>query len=316
MSVKVTIPNGSADYLTFGSANTPVAAQVGGYEDSTGNGHLELYTTASGTVTEQVRVTSAGNVGIGTSSPGYKLDVQLGSSVNAQVKNTGASGYAQWKTVSPTTTVNFGSDSNGGYMETVGAYSNLFYTNGSERMRIDSSGNVLVGTDTASTSNTNSLWFQPSVGKGLFQHINGTATGTGYLAFIYNNSQIGSITQNGTTATAYNTSSDYRLKENVQPMVGALDTIAQLKPVTYNWIADGSNGQGFIAHELQAVVPDCVTGEKDAVDEEGNPLYQGIDTSFLVATLTAAIQEQQVLIQSQAAAISSLTERIEALETK
>ena len=74
-------------------------------------------------------------------------------------------------------------------------------------------------------------------------------------------------------------------------MTGALAKVAQLKPVTYKWKSDGSAGQGFIAHELQAVVPDCVTGEKDAVDENGKPKYQGVDTSFLVATLTAAIQE-------------------------
>ena len=74
-------------------------------------------------------------------------------------------------------------------------------------------------------------------------------------------------------------------------MANALATVSALKPCTYNWKVDGSNGQGFIAHELQAVVPDCVTGEKDAVDEEGNIKPQFVDTSFLVATLTAAIQE-------------------------
>jgi hypothetical protein len=74
-------------------------------------------------------------------------------------------------------------------------------------------------------------------------------------------------------------------------MTGALAKVAQLKPVTYKWNVDGSNSQGFIAHELAEVVPECVVGEKDAVDAEGNPKYQGIDTSFLVATLTAAIQE-------------------------
>jgi len=102
--------------------------------------------------------------------------------------------------------------------------------------------------------------------------------------------QVGKITTTS-SATAYATSSDYRLKENVAPMTGALDTVAKLKPVTFTWKLDGKDGQGFIAHELQAVVPDCVSGEKDAVDAEGNPVYQGIDTSFLVATLTAAIQE-------------------------
>ena len=98
-------------------------------------------------------------------------------------------------------------------------------------------------------------------------------------------------------------------------MTGEMATVAALNPVTYTWKADGSAGQGFIAHELQAVVPDCVTGEKDAVetytDEEGNeqtrPVYQGIDTSFLVATLTAAIQELK-------AELDAAKERIAALE--
>ena len=71
-----------------------------------------------------------------------------------------------------------------------------------------------------------------------------------------------------------------------------------LKPCTYKWNADGSNGEGFIAHELAEVCPQAVTGEKDAVDADGKPKYQGIDVSFLVATLTAAIQEQQAIIES------------------
>ena len=113
----------------------------------------------------------------------------------------------------------------------------------------------------------------------------------GSIALFYRQtSQVGSISVTS-SATAYNTSSDYRLKENIALMTGALDTVSKLKPVTYKWKADGSEGQGFIAHELAEVVPDCVTGEKDAVDADGKPVYQGIDTSFLVATLTAAIQE-------------------------
>ena len=88
-------------------------------------------------------------------------------------------------------------------------------------------------------------------------------------------------------------------------MAGALAKVAALKPVTYQWKLDGSAGEGFIAHELAEVCPDAVTGEKDAVDADGTPQYQGIDTSFLVATLTAAIQEQQALI-------ASLTARLDA----
>lgn len=115
----------------------------------------------------------------------------------------------------------------------------------------------------------------------------------------------GGIYYNG-SSLAYNTTSDYRLKENIQPMQNALATVAQLNPVTYNWKSDGRDGQGFIAHELQSVVPDCVTGEKDAIDADGNPVYQGIDTSFLVATLTKAIQEQQAIITDLKARIETL----------
>jgi hypothetical protein len=102
--------------------------------------------------------------------------------------------------------------------------------------------------------------------------------------------QTGYISTNGTT-TSYVTTSDYRLKNSATPMIGALAKVALLKPCTYKWNADGSDGEGFIAHELAEVCPSAVTGSKDAVDAEGKPQYQGIDTSFLVATLTAAIQE-------------------------
>jgi hypothetical protein len=183
-----------------------------------------------------------------------------------------------------------------------------------ERMRIDSSGNVLFNTtDTTLYNNTS--------GNGVCYRVNASLdvaassdnclilnrmTSTGPIAeFRYAGSIVGSISVTG-SATTYNTSSDYRLKENVAPMVGALDTVLQLKPVTYNWKVDGSDGQGFIAHELAEVVPNCVTGEKDAVDEDGKPVYQGIDTSFLVATLTAAIQEMKAIIDAQSARITTL----------
>lgn len=178
-----------------------------------------------------------------------------------------------------------------------------------EHARIDSSGNFMVGC----TGLTNDA---PNAAGGTFKSTNGNTKIrmlSDNLAAIQfysptggTSSPVGSIHVN-TNNVQYNTSSDYRLKENVIPMQNALATVANLNPVTYNWKVDGSVGQGFIAHELQAVVPDCVTGEKDAVDEEGNPQYQGVDTSFLVGVLTAAIQEQQTLIQA-------LTARIEALE--
>jgi len=189
-----------------------------------------------------------------------------------------------------------------------------FSEGGAEAMRIDTSGNLLVGATAAVSSTRSGTQVVPSGGINISC---GAVTTLSYLmAFINGNGTVGNINVNG-SATAYATSSDYRLKNTIAPMTGALAKVALLKPVTYKWNSDGSSGEGFIAHELQAVVPDCVTGEKDAVetytDEDGNeqtrPAYQGIDTSFLVATLTAAIQEQQALI-------TTLTDRITALENK
>ena len=112
------------------------------------------------------------------------------------------------------------------------------------------------------------------------------------------NSGIGAITVNSSeNGVIYATSSDYRLKTDVQPMTGSIDKVKQLKPVTYKWKNNNSNGQGFIAHELQAVVPEAVTGSKDAIDAQGKPVYQGIDTSYLVATLTSALQEAVARIE-------------------
>jgi hypothetical protein len=128
----------------------------------------------------------------------------------------------------------------------------------------------------------------------------------------------GSITHGGNTSTSYNTSSDYRMKENVQPMTSALSKVALLKPVIYKWKEEfgGKDGQGFIAHELQEVFPEAVVWEKDAVDEKGDPRYQGMDTSYLVATLAAAIQELKAINDTQAATITALTARIVALENR
>jgi len=117
-----------------------------------------------------------------------------------------------------------------------------------------------------------------------------TSTG-GIVGFKYGPAIVGSISTNGTNTT-YNTSSDYRLKENVVPLTGAVDRVNQLQVNRFNFIADPDKTvDGFIAHEAQAVVPECVTGTKDEIDDEGNPVYQGIDQSKLVPLLTAALQE-------------------------
>jgi hypothetical protein len=178
-------------------------------------------------------------------------------------------------------------------------------------MRIDSSGNVLVGGTGLASAGNSYATLRGGDNNSIETYRIGTGTRT-QIAF-YNGTvgsaaQVGTIQTNGSN-TSYNTSSDYRLKENIAPMTGALATVQALKPVTYKWKRDGSDGQGFIAHELQAIVPDCVSGEKDAVDENGKPEYQGVDVSFLVATLTAALQEAHGLIKD-------LQARVDVLESK
>jgi hypothetical protein len=269
--------------------------------------------------TTAVTIDTSQNVGIGTASPAQKLQVSDGGDagdVRIQLGNTRQlqlirnSTFENWIR-STSTGADFYIDQN--------ANANLIMrTNATERMRINSGGDVLIGTTSAANPPSQGIanfgnQTNSQIGIG---HANGTASGQYYVVFGYNGGTIGGVTQNGTTAVAYNTSSDYRLKDNIALMTGALDKVAQLKPVTYTWKADGSDGQGFIAHELAEVVPDCVTGEKDAVDEDGNIKPQGIDTSFLVATLTAAIQEMKAIIDAQSVTINDLKARVETLEAK
>jgi hypothetical protein len=285
---------------------------------------------------EAMRIDSSGNVGIGTSSPAGKLDVSqstagvarhylrntsnsVGAYTILDLVNDSGNNIGEFFCTSSTNTSSFGT--NATVLQAATSNPLILGTNGTERARIDSSGNLRI-------NNTNtSLWVGTEVltsfGFSLFKHSstpalvwNTSASGELIAFSAANRTDTGNISTNGTT-TAYNTTSDYRLKENVAPMQNALATVALLKPCTYKWKSSGSSSQGFIAHELQEVVPDCVNGEKDAVeiyiDKDGNehtrPKYQSIDTSFLVATLTAAIQEQQALILS-------LTDRITALEAK
>jgi hypothetical protein len=206
----------------------------------------------------------------------------------------------------------FQMDTNNGQLNLTAGYSGwggffTFTTNGSERMRLDSSGRLLINTTSAPSGvSMAQIAYAPDSQVGLALFPTNTNYNNASVVFMNNAaSTVGFIYQNG-SSTTYSTTSDYRLKENVAPMTGALNKVVQLKPVTYNWKVDGANGQGFIAHELAEVVPECVSGEKDAVNKDGSIKPQGIDTSFLVATLTAAIQEQQAIITQLQADVATL----------
>ena len=270
------------------------------------------------------------NLGIGTSSPSALLEVKS-TAPGVVVNGTSTTAFRGFSIRTNGTEIAsmFAEPNNGENRITAGfsgfgGYQTM-YTNGSERMRIFTSGGVSIGNTTdpgAGSLNVNSKILvnraalydaerfsvnQSTAGQVAFlaqsyatsnqtnlrlyhAYATGGNTGTQIEFLNAGGTTVGSVTST-TSATAYVTSSDYRLKENIQPMTGGLDIVEKLNPVTYDWISTKIKSQGFIAHELQKLVPDCVVGEKDAVDEHNQPIYQGIDTSFLVATLTCAIKE-------------------------
>ena len=178
---------------------------------------------------------------------------------------------------------------------------------GVERMRIHSTGYITYGTGAIDSTG---LTFGPTrsgTDSAPTLTWNGSFTGTVTACdFLYNGARQGSITTT-ISATAYNTSSDYRLKENVANVADGIARLQQLNPSRFNFIADPDRTvEGFLAHEAQAVVPECVTGEKDAVDADGNPVYQGIDQSKLVPLLTAALQEAIARIETLETRLSAL----------
>ena len=171
---------------------------------------------------------------------------------------------------------------------------------------VDTSGAMFIGTTSVPVNGSGGAAFRADSNNRKNLYLSTSSSfNQGLIVFDNPNGAVGSITVSG-SATSYNTSSDYRLKTDAQPMTGASDRVQALKPVNFEWLSDGTRVDGFLAHELQAVVPEAATGTKDAVDEDGNPEYQGIDQSKLVPLLTAALQEALTKIDSLEARLDSL----------
>ena len=195
--------------------------------------------------------------------------------------------------------------------QVVGSFDSIplvFRTNNTEAARIDSSGNLLVGTTSASFggSFTAKLNMDAGAGAGVgikFALADGApglaiwdAVNSGERRLVQFHSgttitTVGSITSNG-TVTAYNVTSDYRLKTVIGPVADAGQRIDALQPIEYTWNSDGSRTRGFLAHQFQEVYADSVTGAKDAVDADGKPVYQQMQASTpeVIADLVAEIQ--------------------------
>ena len=162
-------------------------------------------------------------------------------------------------------------------------------------MRIDTSGQTMIGTTGFNTGTGHS--FHPD---GYYYLRRASGAAQTMMLFYNDGNAVGEI-RTSTTATQYLTSSDYRLKENVDYSWDATARLKQLKPARFNFISDPDvTVDGFIAHEVQEVVPHAVTGKKDAEE------MQAIDQSKLVPLLVKTMQEQQTVIEALEARITAL----------
>ena len=265
---------------------------------------------------ERMRIDSSGNVGIGQASDGDKLHV-LGTGFFEDSRGNGVG-----------VQINGGSSSEFAHIGVSASNPLTFQTADTERMRLHGGGDLTVATTTAIGSMYNGVsgigFGYSSGGYGacvrggtntpFYVSTNSQGAG-GFIEFAQNGATRGNITYTG-SATSYNASSDYRLKENAAPIQNALSKIDSLNPINFDWIESGDNSDGFLAHEIQAVLPYTVTGTKDEVytDENsgeektnGQPKYQVMDYAKLTPLLVKAVQEQQTIIDD-------LKSRIETLE--
>ena len=288
-------------------------------ENANGAGPLVFYVDSAtdaadwSTGDEKMRISAAGNVGIGTTSnlASSKLDVR--GPVRVGTGNSSGDAEVVWSNYASAT-----SAWNVSVRQDVGGANNdlkflRFDSSGSYQgvaMQISSAaGNVLVGNaDTAYNNQNGVQLLGSSIGAVIIGHGNGTTTGNGYINFNYNAAAIGSVTQNGTTGVLYNLTSDHRLKNDPQPLTGSKDFIMALQPKKWQWWDGSGEGVGFIAHEFMAVAKYSGNGEKNAVDADNKPVYQSIQpsSSEVMANLIGLVQEQQALINQLQADVATL----------
>jgi hypothetical protein len=313
-----------------GASNRGTVGQIGIEQSATGadGGHIQLSTCASGSTspTERMRIINSGFVGFNKSSPTARLHAGFtGADQENSLILEGSNGSSEAFT--------FEVNANG-----AGSAARFLIGSGggaaTERLRIESGGQLRANTTgafnsvtsitpvvhvdiNATTSSFNGGVAVGGIGSGEVAFSAMAGSSVDYYSAIFHNSGasvVGSIFST-TSSTAFNTSSDYRMKENVVDITGAITRVKQLAPKRFNFIiAPEKTVDGFLAHEAQAVVPESVTGEKDAVDDNGKEIMQGIDQSKLVPLLCAALKESIAKIETLETEMTALKARVTALE--
>ena len=260
-------------------------------------------------------IVASGNVGIGETSPLGTVHIRTSdasiTSVNANaddliVENNGNCGMSICSSTSGEGNINFidSGDTNIGRIQYTHSDNKMqFRTNDGIRMTLDSSGNVLVNGTTVRAKHTVS---RSDASAYNYASIS-VSNQPDHFVFYNDGTVTGSIARSGGAGVSYNTSSDHRLKQGVEDMTGAIDRVKALAPKRFNFISDADTTvDGFLAHEAQAVVPEAVTGTHNEVDDDGNPVIQGIDQSKLVPLLTAALKESIAKIEALEARVTVL----------
>ncbi len=305
---------------------------TGSLVKGTSTGNYLIFGTSGA---EQARFVGS-NFGIGTTSPEVALHIVAPANENPMTieASTNSYNYITHRNAAGTDVAYTGLGGGAALVSgTVNDYvikanANLLFGAGSttERMRLTSGGYLALGNTSLPTNGTAGVTLAPegNVHCGVASTAN-----TDVMRFDNPNGRVGAIQVTG-TSTSYVTSSDYRLKTDAQPMTGASARVQALNPVNFEWIADGTRVDGFLAHEAQDIVPEAVSGTKDAMrdeeyevtpavlDDDGNvvteavmgtrsvPDYQGIDQSKLVPLLTAALQEALTEIAALKARVTTL----------
>ena len=306
MTLALPLPNGSDCAFDSGDAGVTNGVNIG-YTAATFAPDFEIANKDSGIIrfktndTERMRIKSSGNVGINQTDPSYPLHVSEASGDTAAIFIDGPTdGYS----------VLYLGDSDDIDRSMVSynhTNDDLTLRAGARNgWRLNGSGTVISENVAATAAN---FEINGATTNGHYNILMNGATSNGYkVLFRHGTAVVGTIITTS-SSTAYNTSSDYRLKENVADMTGAISRVKQLSPKRFSWIVDdldAANVDGFLAHEAQTVVPEAVHGTHNQVDDEGEPVYQGIDQAKLVPLLTAALKESIAKIEALEARVTAL----------